>query len=167
MSLLLGLVVAASFGSGDFLGGVASTRAARIAVLITCSCARSSAPSSSPRSRGAALCSATCARRAGRRAERRRARLPLPGPRRRPHRSSSRRSPRSWGRSSPWSGGSRRARTRHRCAGRRRAGRRRRRTDLPRPRRDPVGGLGRALLLAVAAGVGLRSLLRLLRRHQP
>src|SRR6478735_2542376 len=35
MSLLLGLVVAASFGSGDFLGGVASKRARTIAVLIT------------------------------------------------------------------------------------------------------------------------------------
>jgi len=35
MSLLLGLVVAASFGSGDFLGGLASTRAKTIAVLVT------------------------------------------------------------------------------------------------------------------------------------
>src|SRR3954451_6017607 len=35
MSLLLGLVVAASFGSGDFLGGIASKRARTIAVLIT------------------------------------------------------------------------------------------------------------------------------------
>ena len=35
MSLLLGLVVAASFGSGDFLGGVASKRARTIAVLVT------------------------------------------------------------------------------------------------------------------------------------
>src|SRR3954447_23452673 len=35
MSLLLGLVVAASFGSGDFLGGLASKRARTIAVLIT------------------------------------------------------------------------------------------------------------------------------------
>jgi drug/metabolite transporter (DMT)-like permease len=35
MSLLLGLVVAASFGSGDFLGGLASTRARTIAVLLT------------------------------------------------------------------------------------------------------------------------------------
>jgi uncharacterized membrane protein len=35
MSLLLGLVVAASFGSGDFLGGLASTRARTIAVLVT------------------------------------------------------------------------------------------------------------------------------------
>lgn len=35
MSLLLGLVVAASFGSGDFLGGLASTRARTVAVLVT------------------------------------------------------------------------------------------------------------------------------------
>jgi uncharacterized membrane protein len=35
MSLLLGLVVAASFGSGDFLGGLASTRAKTVAVLVT------------------------------------------------------------------------------------------------------------------------------------
>jgi len=35
MSLLLGLVVAASFGSGDFLGGLASMRARTIAVLVT------------------------------------------------------------------------------------------------------------------------------------
>jgi uncharacterized membrane protein len=35
MSLLLGLVVAASFGSGDFLGGLASARARTIAVLVT------------------------------------------------------------------------------------------------------------------------------------
>jgi drug/metabolite transporter (DMT)-like permease len=35
MSLLLGLVVAASFGSGDFLGGLASTRAKTMAVLVT------------------------------------------------------------------------------------------------------------------------------------
>jgi uncharacterized membrane protein len=35
MSLLLGLVVAASFGSGDFLGGLASTHARTIAVLVT------------------------------------------------------------------------------------------------------------------------------------
>lgn len=35
MSLLLGLVVAASFGTGDFLGGLASTRARTIAVLVT------------------------------------------------------------------------------------------------------------------------------------
>src|SRR3954454_19478642 len=35
MSLLLGLVVAASFGSGDFLGGIASKRARTIAVLVT------------------------------------------------------------------------------------------------------------------------------------
>jgi len=34
MSLLLGLVVAASFGSGDFLGGLASTRAKTVAVLV-------------------------------------------------------------------------------------------------------------------------------------
>src|SRR4051812_24685064 len=33
MSLLLGLVVAASFGSGDFLGGLASRRARTLAVL--------------------------------------------------------------------------------------------------------------------------------------
>jgi drug/metabolite transporter (DMT)-like permease len=35
MSLLVGLVVEASFGSGDFLGGLASTRARTIAVLVT------------------------------------------------------------------------------------------------------------------------------------
>jgi drug/metabolite transporter (DMT)-like permease len=35
MSLLLGLVVAASFGSGDFLGGLASTRARTLVVLFT------------------------------------------------------------------------------------------------------------------------------------
>jgi uncharacterized membrane protein len=35
MSLLLGLAVAASFGSGDFLGGLASSRARTIAVLVT------------------------------------------------------------------------------------------------------------------------------------
>lgn len=35
MSLLLGLVVAASFGSGDFLGGLASTRARTLVVLVT------------------------------------------------------------------------------------------------------------------------------------
>jgi drug/metabolite transporter (DMT)-like permease len=35
MSLLLGLVVAASFGSGDFLGGLASARARTVAVLVT------------------------------------------------------------------------------------------------------------------------------------
>jgi drug/metabolite transporter (DMT)-like permease len=35
MSLLLGLVVAGSFGSGDFLGGLASTRAKTVAVLVT------------------------------------------------------------------------------------------------------------------------------------
>jgi drug/metabolite transporter (DMT)-like permease len=35
MSILLGLVVAASFGSGDFLGGLASTRAKTVAVLVT------------------------------------------------------------------------------------------------------------------------------------
>ena len=35
MSLVLGLVVAASFGSGDFLGGLASTRARTVVVLVT------------------------------------------------------------------------------------------------------------------------------------
>jgi drug/metabolite transporter (DMT)-like permease len=35
MSLLLGLLVAGSFGSGDFLGGLASTRAKTVAVLVT------------------------------------------------------------------------------------------------------------------------------------
>jgi drug/metabolite transporter (DMT)-like permease len=35
MSILLGLVVAGSFGSGDFLGGLASTRAKTIVVLVT------------------------------------------------------------------------------------------------------------------------------------
>src|SRR3954453_13399052 len=35
MSLFLGLVLAASFGSGDFLGGIASKRARTIAVLVT------------------------------------------------------------------------------------------------------------------------------------
>lgn len=34
MSLLLGLVVAAAFGSGDFLGGLASRRASTLAVLV-------------------------------------------------------------------------------------------------------------------------------------
>jgi uncharacterized membrane protein len=34
MSLLLGLVVAASFGSGDFLGGLAAMRARTVAVLV-------------------------------------------------------------------------------------------------------------------------------------
>ena len=34
MSLLLGLVVAASFGSGDFLGGLASKRARTLVVLV-------------------------------------------------------------------------------------------------------------------------------------
>ncbi len=34
MSLLLGLIVAASFGSGDFLGGLASRRASTLAVLV-------------------------------------------------------------------------------------------------------------------------------------
>ena len=33
MGVLLGLVVAASFGSGDFLGGLASRRAQTVAVL--------------------------------------------------------------------------------------------------------------------------------------
>ena len=35
MSLVLGLVVAASFGSGDFLGGLASTRVRTLVVLVT------------------------------------------------------------------------------------------------------------------------------------
>jgi hypothetical protein len=52
MSLLLGLVVAASFGSGDFLGGLASTRARTLVVLVTVQLCRRALVVAGPRGHG-------------------------------------------------------------------------------------------------------------------
>ena len=81
MSLVVGLIVAASFGSGDFLGGLASRHARMLAVSATAQlCALVGAIVVAVVAGGDPTPAGPRPRCGRRHAQRRRARLPLPGP---------------------------------------------------------------------------------------